>query len=94
MKLNLNFEVCSLSGDPIEDASGKTVTVGEAIANSLVRTSKNSVKFFDWAIKLNKGEDLEIDVADKRLLEDFVTSDETLNNLVKGPVLKVLGDLK
>lgn len=93
MKLNLNQKVCGLDGKPLLDG-GEPVMLNQLVANALARATENSIKFFDWATKLYNGETIEVDNADRKTLEKFITNDGNMRNLAKGPALKILDNLK
>ena len=85
--INLNIPLKNLDGEPVEGVK----TLGRILANHLVAGSKGDpLKFFDWAMRLNKGETIEIDRADYERLKEFVTNCDTLNILAKGQILPLL----
>lgn len=89
MLLDLNFKIKTLSGKDIEEAEANKI-----IANMLSEGTKNSIKFYDWALKLWQEGKVEIDAADKKLLSDTITDSTKLTNLTKGQILKVIENLK
>lgn len=83
MKLNLNFNLKDLQGQEIQDANA-----GKAIASALAQESKgDALKFWDWATKLYKGIELDLDASDAETLKNFVKNNESLTILLKGQVL-------
>lgn len=83
MKLNLNFNLKDLEGNVIENANA-----GKSIANALASDSKgDALKFWDWATKLQKGVELDLDLSDAETLKNFVKNNEGFTNLFKGQVL-------
>ena len=45
------------------------------------------LKYWEWAIKLSKGESIELDIRDKEKLYSFVKNHKGLPNLTKAQVL-------
>lgn len=91
--INLNFTIRDLKGEALKDEDGE-ITAGKVLANNLSQHDKDPVKFFDWAQKLYKGENLILDNADFTKLYQFVEQKSTLRNIAKGPILKYLDDVK
>lgn len=86
MKLNFNFDLVDLDGKTIEGANA-----GKLLANSLVQQTKgDAVKFWELALKLHKGEVVDLDTSDQQLLKTFIKDSESITVLGKGQLLKVL----
>lgn len=86
-EVNLNFDLLALDGS-------KAAIAGEVIAGLLMSEVKgDAVKFFDWAIKLNKGEIVSMDTSDVNKLKSLVENSERLTVLVKAPVVNYLNTL-
>ena len=85
MKLNLNFGFKTLDGSEVDTAS-------KAVANILSvgpTPGFNSIKAYDFALKLfNEGE-IEIDRTDLNILEKIVT-DSQLFNFAKAQILEAI----
>lgn len=91
MKIDLNFELLGLDGVAVLDQSGKTINAGKLIANSLVQQSKgDALKFWDWAVALNKGEVLDLDSSDQETFKNFVKDNEGLPIITKAQILHKL----
>lgn len=89
MKLNFEKEFKTLEGK-VEEGS----TQGKALANLLAAAdAKNdkALKHFDWALKLMKGEIIDLDTADKKYLREFI---DGINypSLYKAQLLSTLDD--
>jgi hypothetical protein len=83
MKLDLNFELKNLEGQPIENAN-----VGKLIANTLISETKgDALKYFDWANKLYAGKTLDIDLSDAEVLKNFIKNHEGFTVLLKAQIL-------
>jgi len=68
MKIDLNFSLVDLDGNAIENAN-----VAKMVAGALVQQSKgDALKFWDWAVALNKGETLDLDSSDQETLKSFI----------------------
>lgn len=86
MKIDLNFNLLDLDGNIIENANA-----GKVVANSLVQQSKgDALKFWEWALALNKGESLELDSSDLETFTSFVKDNENFAIIAKAQILKVL----
>jgi hypothetical protein len=92
MKIDLNFELLGLDGVAVLDhQTGKTINAGKIIANSLVQQSKgDALKFWDWAVALNKGEVLDLDTSDQETFKNFVKDNEGLPIITKAQILHKL----
>lgn len=85
MKLDLNFNLVDLDGNAIDNANA-----GKLVANSLVQQSKgDALKFWEWALALNKGEVLDLDSSDQETLKNFVKDSENFAIIAKAQLLKV-----
>jgi hypothetical protein len=85
MKLDFNFNLVDLDNNPIENANA-----GKLVANSLVQQSKgDALKFWEWALALNKGEVLDLDTSDQETLKNFVKDSENFAIIAKAQLLKV-----
>ena len=86
MKLNFNFNLVDLDGNQIENANA-----GKLVANSLVQQSKgDALKFWEWALALNKGEELDLDSSDQETLKKFIKDNENFAIIAKAQLLQVL----
>jgi hypothetical protein len=86
MKLDFNFNLIDLDGNQIENANA-----GKLLANTLVQQAKgDAVKYWEWALSLNKGEILDLDSSDQETLKNFIKDSEALAVLAKGQLLQVL----
>jgi hypothetical protein len=86
MKLNFNFNLVDLDGKEIDNANA-----GKLVANSLVQQSKgDALKFWEWALALNKGEELDLDSSDQETLKNFIKDSENFAIIAKAQLLKVL----
>jgi hypothetical protein len=86
MKIDFNFSLLDLDGNPIENAN-----VGKLIANILVQQSKGDpLKFWDWALDLNKGKELDLDSSDQETFRNFIKENEQITIIAKAQILKAL----
>lgn len=73
MKLNFNIPMLNLDGKPTEDTAGDQVQIGKILASELSQAREgDAVKFWDWALKLHRGETLDLDRSDQSTLKEFV----------------------
>ena len=86
MKIDLNFNLTELDGKEISNANA-----GKLLANVLVQGTKgDALKFWDWAVSLNKGEVLDLDSSDQETFKNFVKDSEGLPILTKAQILHKL----
>lgn len=78
----------------LKDLDGKEVqgtNLGKLVAGLLVSQPKGDVlKFYDWALKFNKGEVVTVDRSDYEKLKAFITDHEGLNIIAKAQILPLL----
>jgi hypothetical protein len=85
MKLNFNFNLTDLDGKELEGANA-----GKLLANTLIQQTKgDAVKYWEWALALNKGEILDLDSSDQETLKNFIKDSETITILAKAQVINV-----
>jgi len=85
MKLDFNFNLTDLDGKEIENANA-----GKLLANTLVQQAKgDALKFWEWALALNKGEIIDLDTSDQTTIKSFIKDSESLSVLAKGQLLEV-----
>jgi len=85
MKLNFNFNLTDLDGKEIENGN-----VGKILANTLINQTKgDAVKYWEWALALNKGEVIDLDTSDQETLKTFIKDSELLPVLTKAQSLSV-----
>lgn len=85
MKLNFNFNLTDLDGKEIKDANA-----GKLLANSLIQQTKgDAVKYWEWALALNKGDVLDLDTSDQETLKTFIKDSDTITVLGKAQLLVV-----
>ena len=92
MKLNFNFQLKDLSGNKIMIGEANT---GKILANTLCMLNKgNSVKLYDWALKLWNGKPLEIDDTDANVLIEIIETSESLTILAKAQMKQYIEEAK
>lgn len=87
MKIDLNFNLVGLSGKEIEPAQNAAQLVAHMISSL---NKGNSIKLFDWALKLWNKETLELDEVDFQVLKGLIEEDQNLTILSKAQILKQL----
>ena len=84
MKIDFNKPAKDLDGDEMENTH-----LGKLIAKALVNQSKGDpLKYFDWAVKLHKGEVIDLDKADQKTLRAFIETNESITILAKYQILE------
>lgn len=85
MKLNFNFNLIDLDGKEID-----TANAGKLLANTLIQQTKgDAIKYWEWALKLNKGDILDLDTSDQETLKGFIKDSESIFILGKAQLLAV-----
>jgi hypothetical protein len=85
MKLNFNFNLVDLDGKEIENGN-----LGKILANNLINQTKgDAVKYWEWALALNKGQVIDLDTSDQDTLKTFIKDSEVLPVLTKAQSLAV-----
>jgi hypothetical protein len=83
MKIDLNFNLADLDGNAIENTNA-----GKLVAQTLVQQTKgDALKFWDWAVALNKGEVLDLDSSDQETFKNFVKDSEAITIFAKAQIL-------
>lgn len=86
MKLDFNFDLLGLEGEAIEGANA-----GKLLAQALVQATKgNALKYWGWALDLNKGLTIDLDSVDQDTLKLFINDSEGFTILAKAQLLQVL----
>lgn len=89
MKINTKDKIKKLDGTDTD------LTVGVALSNILLGSKAGGkMKMFELARKCYKDGSVEIDTSDKALIKQAIEADEQYNNLVAGPLLEMLENLK
>ena len=84
MKIDLNFDIIDLSNQAIGNA-------GKLVANLLVQQSEGDVmKHYEWAIKLNSGQVIDLDTSDQEYLKTFIKDHKTHFIIAKAQILEVI----
>lgn len=86
MKLDFNFNLLGLDEQPMNDANA-----GKLLAQTLVSGTKgDALKFWEWGVKLSKGEALDLDSSDQETLKNTIKENESITILAKAQFLEVL----
>ena len=92
MKLDFNFRFKDLSG---KDLQGESGLANKMLANVLSNQNKgNSIKLFDWSLKLWNEGIIEVDDTDSEVLSALIENTETINVIAKAPLLKYIKSAK
>lgn len=85
MKLDFNKPFLNLDGQAIEETNQGKI-LAQALSQSLDAKETDILKYWEWALKLNKGEILDLDQADQVKLKAFIDKAQ-FNVLVKFQLL-------
>lgn len=86
--INLDIPFLGLGGEEGKDTIGKIL--GGILAQSASTDKNRILKFGDWALKLWKGETLELDKADEDTLREAVISSEGATIWLKHQILAAM----
>lgn len=90
IEINLNVKTVDLNGKPLGNQ-----TMGESLANILVGGVKGeALKFYDWAVALNKNGKISVDESDFKKIYSFVEESEFISVLLKAQLLRQLDTCK
>jgi hypothetical protein len=83
MKIDLNCNLLDLDGKEVPNTNA-----GKLVAQTLVQQTKgDALKFWDWAVALNKGETLDLDSSDQETFKNFVKDSEAITIFAKAQIL-------
>jgi hypothetical protein len=83
MKIDLNKAVVNLDGVEIPNSN-----LGKILAQLLANSNKgDALKFWETALKLQKGEEIDLDTSDQSTIKEFVKSTDQVTNIVKAQIL-------
>lgn len=101
IKINLSAPVLDLALQPIMEVdqdnkpTSKETSLARVLANQLVSSQKgDAIKYLDWAISLFGTGEITVDDSDFTTIRTFVSELQTLNNLVKGQLIRKLDEQK
>lgn len=90
MKLDFKFNITDLAGKEIPNSSADKI-----LANTLSTLNKgNSIKLYDWALKLWNGKGIEIDDTDTEVLQGIIETSEMLTVLSKAQMIEYIKSKK
>ena len=90
MKVTLNKQFKQLSG-----AEMGGMRMGQVLAEALSASNKgNSIKLYNWALKLYNKESLEMDDTDFEVLRGLIETSEMIQNLFKAQITIELDKIK
>jgi hypothetical protein len=82
--INFNKNCLALDGQEVADTN-----IGKIVGQSLIQSGKgDALKFWHWANKMYKGEELDLDPTDTDVLRNFIKENETMTIWVKAQALE------
>jgi hypothetical protein len=90
MKLNFKKPFVDLDGNDISE-SDQGRTLASALSQSLDPKEGDLIKYWEWAQKCHKGEELDLDTADRKKVREFIEK-SNFNVLVKAQLLSTMDD--
>lgn len=90
-KIDLNFDLQDLNGNPVQG----NPNAGQFVAGLLMSQTKGeAIKFFDWAMSLNKKEPITVDDSDFSKIKSLINDSEHATLLAKAQILRKLDSVK
>jgi len=86
-EIDLNFAIRNREGKEINRANK---IVANVLDGAVEKDESKITKFFGWADDLSKGNKLELDEADLKILHAFIKEHEGIFIVAKYPILKAL----
>ena len=78
-----------------KDTDGSiSLALGNALLSGLEKDKHRILKYFTWAQDLHNKAELDIDVADAKLLSDFVAASDNFTVLAKATILNIIDAAK
>ena len=82
--INFNKNLLGLDGKEVADTN-----IGKIVGQSLIQSGRgDALKFWHWANKMYKGEELDLDPTDTDVLRNFIKENETMTIWVKAQALE------
>lgn len=92
MKLNLNKAFVGLDGQPLPPT--EFTTMGVFLAQALAQSpTGDPLKFWDWALTLHAGKEIQIDDSDRKTLVNFIAESKTFTALSRAQLQRELTGL-
>ncbi len=89
MKVNFNYEILDMESRPMLDVDQTPAMAGKILANALVMQPEGEIiKYFDWALRLHRGEIIDLDRTDQNVIKEFIKNSRTMVILVKVRLLE------
>ena len=86
----------NLLGEPLKEPSGQDLTIGKAIGNILVSSTKRSdpMQMYTLGIKFAQDDKVNLEAHEFKLVKENVEQTETYTILVTGQILLLLEELE
>jgi hypothetical protein len=92
MKLDFNFQLPGLDG---KEMPGEANNAGKLLSALLASQNKgNSIKLYDWALKVYNNTPLEIDDTDADVLSTLIETSEAITIMGKVPLINYIKSVK
>ncbi len=92
MTINLNFQIKDMNGKPMQ---GEINHAGKLVSSMIASQSKgNSIKLYDWALKLWNNKALDMDDTDADVLIALIEETDQLTILAKVPIVNYIKGIK
>lgn len=89
MKLNLDKNMVTLKGDPLEEK------LSDILANILAMSNVGKpAKMITWAVNLTNNGEIEIDKEDATFIAELITNNQNYVNLAKAQILDEIDKLE
>jgi len=89
MKLNLDKNLVTLKGEPMEEK------MSDLLANMLIMsTTGKPAKMMTWAVNLTNNGEIDINEDDSKFLIELITNNQQYVNLAKAQILEEIDKLE
>lgn len=93
MRLNFDFDLLGLDGQPLQNSDGTPVHAGKFLAALLAgQTQGDAYKLFGMAASLYRRERLDLDKSDTKTLRDIIESATNITILAKAQLLETIDE--
>lgn len=84
MTLMVKFQIFDLDSKPLETTANRYIAA--ILMNR--KSAADTLKLYELALKIDKGETIEIDTNDLKLIEAAVKETQLYNNMINGAILQ------
>ena len=93
MKLNLSQPFLDIDGNP---SKTEAFSLGQLLSTFLAGSNSktDAIKFYEWAKKMHKNEELDLDSQDQKLLIKFISEHDMMVTALRAQLLEAIESCK